>query len=218
MKLRFEKLIAIMSLLVCLSVTSHAQVTIGSGEEPNMNAILDLKETAGGSSTKGLLLPRVTLSSTTSFSPLSAHVAGMTVYNTATTGDVTPGYYINDGTRWVRSSGKNQFYMPSIILPTDPATLPNSNYTYSGSTFSVNLYNLYSEQYGLSSSATSAKSTNAPTLKVFNANQLDYYIVYFDNAVFTNVAVSTTGMLTYRLASGYTISEKTFMNILFSEK
>lgn len=218
MKLRFEKLIAIMSLLVCLSVTSHAQVTIGSGEEPNMNAILDLKETAGGSSTKGLLLPRVTLSSTTLFSPLSAHVAGMTVYNTATTGDVTPGYYINDGTRWVRSSGKNQFYMPSIILPTDPATLPNSNYTYSGSTFTVNLYNLYSEQYGLSSSATSRKSSGAPALKIFNANQLDYYIIYFDNSVFSNVTISTTGVLTYQLASGYTISEKTFMNILFSEK
>lgn len=207
-----------MSLMVCLCATSHAQVTIGSGEEPDMNAILDLKETAGGSSTKGLLLPRVTLSSTTSFSPLSAHVAGMTVYNTATTGDVTPGYYINDGTRWVRSSGKNQFYMPSIILPTDPATLPNSNYTYSGSTFSVNLYNLYSEQYGLSSSTTSRKSSGAPALKIFNANQLDYYIIYFDNSVFSNVTISTTGVLTYQLASGYTISEKTFMNILFSEK
>ncbi|EGJ99424.1 hypothetical protein [Dysgonomonas gadei] len=218
MKLRFEKLIAIMSLMVCLCATSHAQVTIGSGEEPDMNAILDLKETAGGSSTKGLLLPRVTLSLTTSFSPLSAHVAGMTVYNTATTGDVTPGYYINDGTRWVRSSGKNQFYMPSIILPTDPATLPNSNYTYSGSTFSVNLYNLYSEQYGLSSSTTSRKSSGAPALKIFNANQLDYYIIYFDNSVFSNVTISTTGVLTYQLASGYTISEKTFMNILFSEK
>ncbi len=207
-----------MSLLLCLYVTSHAQVTIGSGEEPNGNAILDLKETAAGSSTKGLLLPRVTLSSTTSFSPLSAHVAGMTVYNTATIGDVTPGYYINDGTRWIRSSGKNQFYMPSIILPTDPSTLPNSNYTYSGSTFSVNLYNLYSEQYGLSFSATSTKSSGAPALKIFNANQLDYYIIYFDNAVFSNVTVSTTGVLTYQLASGYTISEKTFMNILFSEK
>lgn len=201
-----------------ISLTMNAQVTIGSESSPNNNALLDLKENSSGTSTKGLLLPRVTLSSTTSFSPLSAHVAGMTVYNTATTGDVTPGYYINDGTRWVRSSGKNQFYMPSIILPTDPSTLPNSNYTYSGTTFSVNLYNLYSEQYGLSSTARSSKSSGAPALKIFNANQLDYYIIYFDNTVFSNVAISTTGVLTYRLASGYTISEKTYMNILFSEK
>ncbi|MNS95615.1 hypothetical protein D3C72_1298820 [compost metagenome] len=37
---------------------------------------------------------------TTNPSPLSAHVKGMYVYNTATAGDVTPGPYSNDGTRW----------------------------------------------------------------------------------------------------------------------
>lgn len=113
---------------------------------------------------------------------------------------------------------KNQFYMPSIILPTDPSTLPNSNYTYSGTTFSINLYNLYKEQYELSSSATSLKSTDAPALKVFNSDQLYYYITYFDNDVFSNVQISVTGMLSYQLVAGYTISEKTFMNILFCEK
>ncbi|MBB4036843.1 hypothetical protein GGR21_002756 [Dysgonomonas hofstadii] len=201
-----------------ISLTMHAQVTIGSGESPHNDALLDLKENNTGISTKGLLLPRVSLEATTSFSPLSAHIAGMAVYNIATAGDVTPGYYFNDGTRWIRSGDKNQFYMPSIILPTDPSTLPNSNYTYSGTTFSVNLYNLYKEQYELSSSATSQKSSGAPALKVFDANQLYYYITYFDNAVFSNVQISIAGVLTYQLASGYTISEKTFMNILFCEK
>lgn len=126
--------------------TVSAQVTIGSNNSPNDDALLDLQETSDGSSTKGLLLPRVSLSSTASFAPLSAHIAGMEVYNIATTGDVTPGYYLNDGTKWIRGGEKNQFYMPSIILPTDPSTLPNSNYTYSGTTFSINLYNLYKEQ------------------------------------------------------------------------
>jgi len=49
---------------------------------------------------KGLLMPRVALLGTTSFSPLASHVAGMVVYNTAISGDVTPGYYSNDGTKW----------------------------------------------------------------------------------------------------------------------
>lgn len=212
------KAILLLVAIFGISLTMHAQVTIGSGGAPHNDALLDLKENSTGSSTKGLLLPRVSLSSTTSFSPLSAHVAGMAVYNTATTGDVTPGYYFNDGTRWIRSGDKKLFYMPSIILPTDPSTLPNSNYTYSGTTFSVNLYNLYKEQYELSSSATSQKSAGAPALKVFNADQLHYYIIYFDNIVFSNVQVSTTGVLTYQLVSGYTVSEKTFMNILFCEK
>ncbi|MBL7711139.1 MAG: hypothetical protein JNL13_01685 [Chitinophagaceae bacterium] len=64
---------------------------------PNANAILDLE-----SNHKGFLLPRIGLSSTTSASPLTAHVRGMTVYDTATAGDVTPGYYYNDGAKWVR--------------------------------------------------------------------------------------------------------------------
>ncbi len=42
-----------------------AQVTIGSGNPPNTNALLDLKE-SGTTSTKGLLMPRVALISTTS--------------------------------------------------------------------------------------------------------------------------------------------------------
>jgi hypothetical protein len=56
---------------------------------------------------KGLLLPRVALTSTTAFAPLTAHVAGMAVYNTATAGDVTPGYYFDNGTKWVRIADAN---------------------------------------------------------------------------------------------------------------
>jgi uncharacterized protein (TIGR02145 family) len=55
---------------------------------------------------KGLLLPRVALSAVNLASPLSAHVAGMMVYNTATAGtapyNVTPGIYYNNGINWER--------------------------------------------------------------------------------------------------------------------
>lgn len=58
------------------------------------------------SASKGFLLPRLTLTATNNVAPLTAHVAGMTVYNTAIAGsapnNVTPGYYYNDGTQWVR--------------------------------------------------------------------------------------------------------------------
>ncbi|HPE84477.1 MAG TPA: hypothetical protein PLV43_12245 [Aequorivita sp.] len=49
-----------------------------------------------------MLLPRVNLLNTSNFSPMSAHVQGMVVYNKNTAGNVTPGYYYNDGTQWVR--------------------------------------------------------------------------------------------------------------------
>jgi hypothetical protein len=54
----------------------------------------------------GLLIPRIALTSTSSFAPLAAHVAGMIVYNTSGTADVTPGFYINNGTKWISALPK----------------------------------------------------------------------------------------------------------------
>ena len=77
---------------VLLSVPLKAQVTIGDQTAPDVNAVLDLR-----SNTKlGLLLPRLPLQATNLAAPLSAHVAGMVVYNTITAGDVTPGFYYDD--------------------------------------------------------------------------------------------------------------------------
>ena len=80
-------------------VSGYAQVGINStGALPNADAGLDVDFT-----NKGLLIPRVALTGTVSPTPLSAHVAGMMVYNTATIADVTPGFYCDDGTKWVAS-------------------------------------------------------------------------------------------------------------------
>jgi hypothetical protein len=48
--------------LFFLTQSIQAQVTIGSDTEPNKDALLDLKQNNTGSSSKGLLLPRVSLS------------------------------------------------------------------------------------------------------------------------------------------------------------
>lgn len=90
--------------LICFGLVHQATAqtkikdgTVSSTSLPNSNAILDLE-----SNNKGLLLPRVALLATTNPSPLSAHVAGMTVYNTAKVADVDTGLYYNDGTKWGR--------------------------------------------------------------------------------------------------------------------
>lgn len=75
--------------------SSVAQVGIGT-TTPNTDAQLDIS-----SANRGVLMPRVALTSTASPAPLSTDVAGMMVYNTATAGDVTPGLYYNDGAVWV---------------------------------------------------------------------------------------------------------------------
>lgn len=94
------------ALLVCLflifSYGSFAQVGIGT-TNPNSNAVLHIStDQAPG----GVLLPNVALSSGATTTYVNAHVAGMIVYNTVRAGsganEVTPGFYYNNGTRWVR--------------------------------------------------------------------------------------------------------------------
>ncbi|HRP56273.1 hypothetical protein [Agriterribacter sp.] len=67
---------------------SFAQVGIGT-TTPDASAALDVS-----SSTKGFLPPRVSLSSTAIAAPVTSPVEGLIVYNTATTGNVTPGLYV----------------------------------------------------------------------------------------------------------------------------
>ncbi|WP_346984356.1 phage tail protein [Chryseobacterium sp. POE27] len=80
-------------------IKSSGNVGIGTAA-PNTNAALDISST-----TKGVKLPSLALTATNNASPLSAHVAGMLVYNTATAGtapnNVVPGLYTNDGTQWI---------------------------------------------------------------------------------------------------------------------
>lgn len=69
---------------------------------PDPSAILDITGT-----TKGLLIPRVSLISAISNAPIGPLIAtSLLVFNTATAGvapnNVTPGYYYWDGTRWNR--------------------------------------------------------------------------------------------------------------------
>lgn len=79
-------------------IQGKAQVAIGT-TTPNVNSILELN-----SDHLGFLLPRIALESTTNPSPLGAFVAGMTVYNSATVGDVNPGLYFSDGIKWISIS------------------------------------------------------------------------------------------------------------------
>ncbi|MBK1897921.1 hypothetical protein [Chryseobacterium paridis] len=85
-----------------LGFTGTGNVGIGIAV-PNSDAILETSAT-----NKGLLMPRVALTSTTSPIPLTSHTAGMLVYNTASAGispnDVTPGIYYNDGSKWYKTN------------------------------------------------------------------------------------------------------------------
>jgi hypothetical protein len=68
-----------------------------NGAAPNSSAMLEVT-----ASDKGILIPRVTLTGTTDDSTIQEPALSLLVYNTATTEDVTPGFYYWSGTKWQR--------------------------------------------------------------------------------------------------------------------
>lgn len=101
-----DKVIALILFTSFFSTNAQVKVSNSSGTV-NPQSILQL-ESSGND--KGFLLTRITLQAANLSSPLSAHVAGMVVYNTATAGTapntVTPGLYYNNGTSWVKLTTK----------------------------------------------------------------------------------------------------------------
>ena len=105
-------------LLLCFVMSAYlsqgsAQIVIGSDSDPDVDAVLELVS----NDNLGLLLPRVKLTSLTDPIPLSAHKAGMVLYNVGNDVDedgnetssdaLPPGYYYNDGFQWIQITDTN---------------------------------------------------------------------------------------------------------------
>ena len=93
-------------LIVAPFLNVSAQTGIGT-TTPNASAKLEVAATD-----KGFLPPRVALTATNVFAPItgtSSAAAGLLIYNTATAGsapnNVVPGYYYWNGSAWVQIAG-----------------------------------------------------------------------------------------------------------------
>jgi hypothetical protein len=94
------KKLSLLILLISISFMSAFSQGVGinnTNSAPDASSMLDVSST-----NKGLLLPRLALTQTTSASPVTSPVTSLLVYNTATVNDVTPGYYYWNGSAWVR--------------------------------------------------------------------------------------------------------------------
>jgi len=100
---------------VCILFPAQSQVTIGSISAPLKGTLLDLKEsddpTGNANSTKGMILPRVFLTSEDSLLPvltgtepdyetLKPKYTGLIVYNVDSIAPFEKGLYAWDGSRW----------------------------------------------------------------------------------------------------------------------
>ena len=113
MKNNKQKLNLFTFLMLLFFANLSAQIVQKFGDNSftiDSNAVLELEST-----NKGLLLPRVALTSTSSISPMTGTLtSGMTVYNTATAGDVTPGFYYYSVNKWVRVADNSSVPASSI--------------------------------------------------------------------------------------------------------
>jgi len=113
----------IVYVMMFLTLVTNAQVGIGTTTPAGA---LDITAT-----NDGLLIPRIALTNTTTATVLSPTKSEL-VYNTATAGDVTPGYYYWETTptvasdRWVRLMTTNTNIDWSITG--NSGTTPGTNY------------------------------------------------------------------------------------------
>ncbi len=102
MKTKFGLLVSMGLIMILPGLSSFGQVAINTtGDSPDNSAMLDVE-----SANRGLLIPRVALTSANSASPITSPVAGLLIYNTASSGvspyKVCPGLYIWSGNIWLR--------------------------------------------------------------------------------------------------------------------
>ncbi|MDM1396651.1 hypothetical protein [Myroides odoratimimus] len=195
-------------LAVLFSALSFAQTKIGTSPDINADAMFEVEST-----NKGLLLPRVELTSTDKSAPMSAHVAGMTVYNTKAQNDVLVGFYYNDGNKWQQMVTKDYkavkfFYMPSILFDTSEDRTG----------VKINLFEEYKKQFSLQNSnhfvSEGAPTTGIPYFE--KPTDLYYYVTSYDKDVFTIKSISKEGVMTYDVKAAAT--DCTIMNIIFVVK
>jgi len=112
-----RKVLFLMFLLLLMGLGAagvKAQVRIGGNTPPNPAAALDLNAAEGTTTgTKGLALPRVTLSSdTATLDGTTANIPGMLVYNTGS--NLSAAVYYWDGSKWV---SQGHLLIDSVLPP-----------------------------------------------------------------------------------------------------
>lgn len=225
-KLFFIRLNLLLVTMV-FSFQIQGQVTVGSNNEPEKAALLDIKTqnaTDGGitSDKGGLLLPRVSIDNLENlgiFPGVTADLSttaektrhkGLTVYNIRqdANSNIEQGIYVWNGEKWVKTEipqPLNFFYMPSVVINTQTT----------GTNFTLNLHDKYLQQFR----TPAVRSDQAPTQIPFylGPESFYYYVTDYDRNVFENISINKSGVMKYDIKAAAT-DGSSFMNIVFVVK
>lgn len=234
-------------LLIFITNSTNAQVTIGSGNPTAKGALLEIKSQEADannitSEKGGLGLPRVKLTNRTTLEPFISTTdtewvnatttkikekhAGLVVYNlhespaSETNADkiLRKGVYIWDGSRWNTESLNQKRYFH----------LPSFNIPLSaiGTGLVFDLYGEYERQFTKNALAnpTFVSSNSAITTvpsplngRLYTREELDYVITYYDDNILDEVKVLPNGTMTYDVISINTTPDS-YMNVVFIVK
>ncbi|NTW32423.1 MAG: hypothetical protein HGB12_07340 [Bacteroidetes bacterium] len=109
--------VIIYSLLIINCNAQGGAAINATGSAADNSAMLDVSST-----NQGMRIPRVALTSTTSAAPVTNPANSLLVYDSVTTGDVTPGFYYWDATKWVRIATGSGGWSTSGNAGTDTTT------------------------------------------------------------------------------------------------
>lgn len=158
-------------IFLSFSFIINAQNNVGIGTNtPNSSAKLDIDVTSDGAAAKkGLLIPRVALTSTSSASPVASPAVSLMVYNTATASSgatlVTPGFYYWNGAAWVR------LLNTKTLAANNGLTVVNDTLVQLGGSLNQNTTIAQgSNTLAFTSSATNGFSVDGSTFSVDGAN------------------------------------------------
>ena len=155
------KTIILFIFLCFISVFAFSQVAINtSGDNPDASAGLDVSFT-----NKGVLIPRVALTSATDNTTISSPATSLLVYNTGTGGLSPAGYYYWNGSQWVQFGLANHTHA-TLTFDNSGSGAPSGS-TYNGSSALTVSYNTIG---AASSTHTHATLSNGSGISTFSYN------------------------------------------------
>lgn len=209
--------VLVFSLSIFLCINSFGQnVGIGTST-PNSSAKLEISSTSSG-----ILIPRVALSMTTVASPITAPSNSLMVYNTATAGDVTPGYYYWSATTsaWVRFSDERAWSLTGNSGISDVSnfigTLNNSplNFKVNNQKAGRLDHVQFNSFFGYLSGNSIAGGTNNSAYGSYssysvtsgtNNNSLGYYSLYLNTTGSFNTAIGNNALYSNTVSNNIAI-------------
>lgn len=189
--------IILLTLTLLISNLAYCQIGVDT-ENPHTSAILEVSST-----NRGVLLPRLT---TLDKEAIPSPSNGLLVYDTDKQ-CISQNIGTETNPQWMclTQNTTRFFYMPSINIPT-----PNLGVVATP----LDLYAEYKKQFD----TPLGKNPTAPSVipHYANANQLHYYITYYDTSVLKINNITDDGKMTYSIVKK--ADYDTYMNVVFVVK